>query len=180
MERRKGKLAVRDICLIGLMVAVIEACKFALANIPNVELTSFWLILFALCFGRHALFAVPVFILIEGAVYGFGLWWLMYLYAWPLLVFGVLLLRKADNVLTWSLLSGVFGLLFGLLCSVPYVFIGMTDGGLMNGLRAAFGYWIAGIPFDLIHGIANFVLMLVLYRPMKGIMQRAKNRYFLT
>lgn len=180
MNQSKGKLAARDICLVGLMVAVIEACKFALANIPNVELTSFWLVLFTLCFGKKALFAVPVFILIEGAVYGFGLWWVMYLYAWPLLVMITMLLRKSDNVLTWSLVSGVFGLLFGLLCAIPYLFTGTVDGGIVNGIRAAFAYWVAGIPFDLIHGISNFILMLVLYRPMVKIMEKAKARFFTT
>ena len=75
-----------DVALVGMMVAVIEACKFAMAALPNVELTSFWVILFALCFGRRIYLVVPVFILIEGVVYGFGMWWFMYLYAWPLLV----------------------------------------------------------------------------------------------
>lgn len=178
MQRSKGKLAVRDLCLVGLMVAVIEACKFAMASLPNIELTSFWLILFTLCFGKRALFAVPVFILIEGAVYGFGLWWIMYLYAWPLLVLLVLLLRKWDNVLTWSLLSGVFGLFFGLLCAIPNLFIGTVDGGFANGLRVAFAYWVAGISFDIPHGIGNFVFMLVLYRPMSSIMRKAQTRYF--
>ena len=178
MKEPKWKATARDICLIGLMVAVIEACKFALASIPNVELTSFWLILFTLSFGKRSLFTIPVFVLLEGVIYGFGLWWVMYLYAWPLLAVIVLLLRKSDHVLTWSLLAGVFGLLFGLLCSIPYLFVGAADGGLLNGLRTAFAWWIAGIPWDLIHGAANFILMLVLYRPMRGIMLRAENRYF--
>ena len=177
-ERSKGKTTARDICLIGLMVAVIEACKFAMASLPNIELTSFWLILFTLCFGRRSLIAIPVFILIEGAVYGFGLWWFMYLYGWPLLALAVMLLRKFDHVLTWSLLSGAFGLLFGFLCSFPYIVIGTVDGGIWNGLRTAFAWWIAGIPWDLIHGAANFVLMLVLYRPLMGIMRKAEKRFF--
>lgn len=180
MQHSKGKLAIRDLCLVGLMVAVIEACKFAMASLPNIELTSFWLIMFTLCFGKRSLFAVPVFILIEGAVYGFGLWWVMYLYTWPLLVLVVFLLRKSDNVLTWSLVSGVFGLFFGLLCAIPYFFTGAIGSNLANGFRAVFAYWVAGIPFDLIHGVANFVLMLVLYHPMASIMKKARARFFLS
>ena len=77
------KITVRDITLIGMMVAVIEVCKAALSFLPNIELTTFWLILFTLYFGRKILLVIPVFILIEGCIYGFGLWWVMYLYMWP-------------------------------------------------------------------------------------------------
>ena len=162
----------------ALMVAVIEACKFAMASLPNIELTSFWLILFTLCYGKRSLYAVPVFILIEGAVWGFGLWWVMYLYAWPLLVLLVLLLRKLDNVVLWSVVSGAFGLLFGFLCAIPYGVIGLMDGGLINGFRAAFAYWVAGLSFDLIHGISNFALMLVLYYPVSQIMKKSLAKFF--
>ena len=37
----KHKLTIKDIALIGLMVAIIEVCKVAIAHIPNVELTTF-------------------------------------------------------------------------------------------------------------------------------------------
>jgi energy-coupling factor transport system substrate-specific component len=33
-------------------------------------------------------------------------------------------------------------------------------------------WWIAGIPFDLIHGAANFVIMLLLYKPTRRVMDR--------
>ena len=64
-------------------------------------------------------------------------------------------------------------LLFGLLCSIPYIFTGTFDGGLLNGFRVAFTWWVAGIPFDLIHGIGNLVIMLILYHPVKKAMQKA-------
>jgi len=42
----------------------------------------------------------------------------------------------------------------------------------MNGLYAGFTWWVAGIPWDLVHGVANFILMLVLYRPVRMVMNR--------
>lgn len=41
-----------------------------------------------------------------------------------------------------------------------------------GGLRAGFTWWVAGIPWDITHGVGNFVLMLVLYRPVRGAMRR--------
>ncbi len=161
----------------GMMVAVIEVCKVAMAGIPNVELTTFWVILFSLYFGNRIFLVIPVFILIEGAMYGFGIWWIMYLYTWPSLAIFCRLFRKSNSVITWSILSSAYGFLYGLLCSIPYFFIGLSSGGLSGGLTAAFAYWIAGIPFDLIHGIGNFVLMLVLYHPMKQVMIRTRKLF---
>ena len=157
--------------MVGLMVAMIEALKLCMQALPNIELTSFLLILFTLHFGRLTAFAVPVFILIEGAVYGFGLWWVMYLYAWPLLVFAAHLCRRADSAFFWAAFSGVFGLLFGLLCAVPYFFIGLAGGGFTQGLTQFFAWWVAGIPFDLIHCASNFILMLALYRPVSRLLR---------
>jgi len=170
----KPIISVKDICLIGIMVAVIEVCKAVLNFLPNIELTTFWLILFTLYFGRKVIFVVPVFILLEGCIYGFGTWWIMYLYVWPMLVLITHLNRHQTNKWFFSILSGLFGLLFGFFCSFPYVVIGAIDNGILNGLYAGFTWWVAGIPFDIIHGIANFVLMSVLFEPIRTIMKRVK------
>lgn len=50
------------------------------------------------------------------------------------------------------------------MCSIPYLFIG--------GIHTAFAWWVSGIPFDMIHGVSNFVLMLVLYKPLRRVLER--------
>ena len=172
-SRKNNRITAKDIALIGMMIAVIEVSKFALAQVPNVELTTFWIIMFTLYLGKRIFYVIPAFILIESVVYGFQLWVIMYLYAWPMLAVAALLMRKRNTYLGCTILSGVFGLLFGLLCSVPYVFTGAYEGGLMNGFGVAFSWWVAGIPFDLIHGISNIAIMLVLYYPIRKAMQMA-------
>ena len=166
------KLSTRDITLIAMMVAVIEVSKFFMAQIPNVELTTFWIMMFSLYFGKRVFYAIIVFILIEGFVYGMQLWWIMYLYAWPLLAF-VTMKLKDKSTLNMSIVSCVFGLLFGFLCSFPYFFIGLP-GGITEGIRTAFTWWIAGIPWDLVHGIANFIIMSLLHKPIEKVMNRYK------
>ena len=170
------KISVKDICLIGIMVAIIEVCKVTLTFLPNIELTTFWLIMFTLFFGKKVAFMVPVFILLEGCMYGFGSWWIMYLYAWPLLVLVTWLFRKQESVWFWSILSGAFGLSFGFLCSFPYYIMGAWDGGIRSGLYAGFTWWVAGIPWDIVHCIGNFVLMTVLHIPVRKIMNQIKKK----
>ena len=167
IQKQSNGLTVRDITIMALMVAIIEVSKVALAQVPNVELTSFWIIMFTLYFGPRIFYVIPVFILIEGLMYGFGLWLIMYLYAWPMLAIVVLLLRKMNTAWDWSFVSGMFGLLFGFLCAIPYIFT--------SGFAGAVAWWIAGIPWDLVHGIANFIIMLVLYKPIKLVMAKMQN-----
>ena len=164
IQKHSSRLTARDITIMALMVAVIEVSKVALAQIPNVELTSFWIIMFTLYFGPRIFYVIPVFILIEGVMYPFGLWWIMYLYAWPMLAIAVLLLKKMNTAWEWSFVSGLFGLSFGFLCAIPYIFT--------SGLAGAFTWWVAGIPWDLVHGVANFFIMLVLYKPIKITMMK--------
>lgn len=167
-------MTIRDMALIGVMAAVIVVCKETMGFLPNIEPVSFWIILFTLFFGWKVLFVILVFILVEGCLYGMGLWWIMYFYAWPLLALLVRLNRKQESVWFWSILSGFFGLFFGFLCAIPYVVIGMVNSGTGAGIRMGFAWWVAGIQWDVMHCIGNFVLMFSLYRPMRLVMKRLK------
>jgi len=172
MSRAQGRAsAAQDVATVGLMVAVIEACKLVMQGLPNIEMTSFLIILFTLRYPRLTWYAIPVFTLIEGMLYGFGLWWVMYLYAWPLLTLVTSAFARTDSAFFWAMVSGLFGLLFGALCAVPYFFIGFVSGGLTQGLSQMFAWWVAGIPYDLIHGASNFALMLALYRPISSLLK---------
>ena len=150
--------------MIGMMIAIIEVCKVVMMHIPNIELTTFWIIMFTLYFGNKILYVIPAFILIEGCMFGFGMWWIMYLYLWPLLVLVTWMFRKSDSIWTWATISGMFGLLFGFFGAFPYI--------VTSGIYGAFTWWIAGIPWDIVHCIGNIVLMVVLYHPIRYVMKQ--------
>ena len=102
--RGKKKLGAGDVALIGMMAAFLEACKAALAFLPNIELVSFWIILFTIFFRWRIWFVIPVFLLVEGCIYGMGLWWIQYLYVWPLLAGVSFIFRKEESGCFWSVL----------------------------------------------------------------------------
>jgi energy-coupling factor transport system substrate-specific component len=147
-----------------MMIALLEAVKHALAFLPNVELVTLFVILFTLFFQWKILYVLAAFVLIEGCLYGFGIWWIMYLYIWPLLALLTRLFCKNESVWFWSIFSAFYGLIFGALCAIPYFFVG--------GIKMAFTWWVAGIPFDLIHCVSNFVLCLVLFIPLRTVLKR--------
>ena len=53
-----------------------------------------------------------------------------------------------------------------LLLALPY---------LAGGPWAALSYWVAGIPFDLLHCAGNFVMALVLFQPCRKVLSRLMN-----
>ena len=164
--KTKAYWQARDIARIGVMTATLEAAKTALAVLPNIELVSFLLIVYTLVFGRKTLAAAFAFVGIECLVWGMGLWVINYLYVWPLLVIITYFAGKNRSLsaLPCALISGGFGLGFGLLCAVPYLFIG---GPVMMA-----SWWVAGIPFDLLHGVSNFILCLILFSPIHSILRK--------
>ena len=158
-----------DLCLMAMMGTVMVVSKETLAALPNVELVSLLTILFTLVFRRRVLGALAVFLMLEGLLYGgFGLWWLMYLYVWPLLAGLTWLFRWMKHSWQWAVLSGLYGLAFGTLGSLVYLPVG--------GLSMMIAWIISGLTFDVGHAVGNFFLALVLYRPLRRALQEMERR----
>ena len=154
--------------LSGLMGALLVVSKQAMSGLPNIEPVTLLVILFALELPRETPGAVTVFILLQGVLYGFGLWWAMYLYVWYLLALLAWLLRRMDNALGWAVFSGIYGLCFGGLCAAVYL-VAKTPA-------FALSWWLSGLSYDAMHGVGNFVIMLLLYRPLRRALQTAKRQ----
>ncbi len=167
-SKQAGKLTAKEISALSVMGALIFAAKMALVALPNVNINCVLIILTAVFFGWKALYSVAIYIMLEGLVFGFGMWWFCYWYLWPIITVIAVIMRKNDSAVIWAVIAGIFGLSFGALCSIPYLFIG--------GWEMAFSYWVSGIPFDVIHCCGNFVFTLVLYKPLYKVMNSLINR----
>ena len=60
------------------------------------------IVLFTLELPRETPAAITVFLLLQGVLYGFGLWWAMYIYVWYLLALLTWLLRRMDGEMPWA------------------------------------------------------------------------------
>ena len=163
---KREKVNTRDITLAAMATAVLFAAKEAMAALPNIEPVTLLLLVYTVIFGRRTLWIIAAFVVLEGAIYPMGTWWVMYLYVWPIwYVLVRVMARLRPSPLLWACAAGGYGLAFGALCIPTHV--------LFHGVPGAFGWWIAGIPMDLLHGAGNFCLTLVLYRPLLGVTERA-------
>gem|GEM_PF-3141462 len=103
---------------LALMAGLMYTTQLALSFIPNVHLTAVLIVLTSIFFGWKAMCAVLIYVVLEGLTYGFGVWWISYLYAWPLLCTAAVLLRKNTSPALWAVTAGAHGLLFGALCAL--------------------------------------------------------------
>lgn len=159
-------MKTKQLVYIAVLGALLYVGQVALSFIPNVEFVSLFILIMTITMPQFALYAIFVFILLEGIQWGFGLWWWSYLYVWPILYMIVKFLKtyiKENDVLSWSIVLGFYGLIFGSLFAIAYIPV---------SFGYAFTYWISGIMFDIIHAIGNFIICLLLYKPIKVVFMR--------
>lgn len=165
---KSARLSVREIAELSLICALMVAGKEGLRVIPNVHPVTLLLLLATAVYGVKALYPAFGFAILEIALYGAGLWNLMYLYVWPIVVFAALPFRQSRSRALWAALAGLHGLCFGALCAIPYLFIG--------GWKMAFTWWLSGIPYDVIHCVSNAVLVFALLPPLRRLLETLKAR----
>ena len=149
--------------LFAVLGAMTFAAKYVMSFLPNIEPVSLMVMLFAVIFGWKWVYPVYLYVVLEILFYGISLWNINYLYIWAVLAICAYFLRNMRHPLAWALLSGTFGLLFGALCGIVDVFIG--------GFGYAVTKWVSGIPFDIAHCAGNFVIALVLFVPLRKLLE---------
>lgn len=164
-------MSIRKMTRIALLSAVLYVSKMALEAFPNIELISVLVIVYTLAFGSETFLIITVFNMFELIQWGFGSWWVSYLYVWPILCLSVLLLKRlaGEEFLVWSVVGGCFGLIFGGLFAIAYIPIDPSY---------ALSYWISGLPWDVWHGVWNFVLVIVIGKPLYKVLNMLKIRVF--
>jgi len=148
----------------SLLAAIMFASQVAFAFIPNIELVSLLVIVCTLTYRYKALYIIYVFVLLEGLMWGFGLWWISYLYIWTVLWLVTMIFQKARSVFFWTVICALYGLFFGLLTAFIQLVIG--------GPAMALAYWVSGIPFDILHCIGNAAVTLILFIPISSLLKR--------
>ena len=161
---KKNGLPLGEVVLFGMLGALTFALQVVMAPLPNIEPVSLLVMLFAAVFGWKSLYTVYVFVTMEILFHGLGIWNINYLYVWTVLAVAAMYLRNMTSLLGWAILSAVFGMSFGALCGIVDVFIG--------GFSYAVTKWISGIPFDLLHCGGNFAIALILWKPLRTLLER--------
>lgn len=167
MNRKRAHERLFSLIVCPIFGALTFALKIAMAQLPNIEPVTLMLMLVTLVFGWKAFLTAGVYVLLEGLVYGFSTWWLVYLYAWPLLVLLTLPLRRFRSPAI-ALVAGLYGFLFGFLFLPVNIIVYPLDT-----VEKIVFYIAQDIPFNLIHGVSNLIIAFVLLAPLRTALEKA-------
>ena len=163
---------IHHIALIALMSAILTAGKMSLSFLPNIEIVTLILIVYTVSLGiKKTIIASWIFSTTEIFIYGLSTWFLGYFIIWPLLIITTKFLQnKVKSEYGYAVIAGIFGLLFGLFfAAIESIFYSYAYG---------LSYWLRGIPFDIVHGISNFIIVLILFKPLTNVITEQYNKYF--
>ncbi|MDD5952943.1 MAG: hypothetical protein PUC32_04745 [Oscillospiraceae bacterium] len=165
------KLNSKEIAIFGMLIAVMYASKAIMEVLPNIHLLGALIMAITLVYRQKALYPIYGYVLLNGLFAGFASWWIPYLYLWTIL-WGVTMLLpkkmpKKVRPLVYMLVCSAHGFLFGTLYAPAQALLyGMS-------FQSMLAWIVAGLPFDCIHGISNFVAG-ALILPIASILQRAE------
>ena len=97
----KPSLRIRlvDLTLFGMLGALTFAAKLVMMGLPNIEPSSLMVMLFAVIFGKKAVYPIYVYVTLEILYFGINTWTICYLYIWLILAIGAWVLRDAEKII---------------------------------------------------------------------------------
>lgn len=165
------KLNLRELVAFGMLGGVMFISKLVMDALPNIHLLAMLTISFTLVFRQKALYPILVFVSLLGVTSGFAPWWVPHLYLWFILWGAAMLIPKGMNKTAKAILCVVLCAAHGFLYGVMYA----PAQALMYGMnfKAMVAWIVAGIPFDITHGLGNLVVGFLIL-PMERALNIAK------
>lgn len=152
------------------MLGTLMFCsKIIMEFLPNIHLIGMLTIAYTLVFRAKALIPIYVFVILTGLYGGFNTWWFPYLYIWTILWGITMLLPKKMprwlQAILYPSICAIHGFLYGILYSPAQALMFRLD------FEGTVAWVISGLPFDVIHGIGNFVAGLLII-PVSALLAR--------
>ena len=173
--RSNDRLSVRELTVFAMLGALMFCGKLIMEFLPNVHPLGMLVMCYTLVYRKKALIPIAVYLLLQGLYAGFNLWWVPYLYLWPLLWGVTMLLPKNMKpkiaMVVYPLVCALHGLCFGTLYApAQAIMFGLSFKSML--------LWIAsGFPFDCIHAVGNAAAGLLILPLSKFLGKLEAGRY---
>lgn len=174
--RNRSALQIWELAVFAMLGAVMFCSKIIMEFLPNIHLLGMLTMTYTIVFRKKALIPIYIYVMLNGLYAGFNLWWVPYLYIWTILWAITMLLPKRMprklKCIVYPIVCCLHGIAFGTLYAPAQA--------AMLGLNfeQMIAWIIAGLPWDLIHGVGNFVaglLILPLSELLKRVISKKNN-----
>lgn len=138
-----------------MLGALMYMSKWLMEFLPNIHLIGVIIVAITVVYRKKALYPIYIFVMVAGLLGGFSAWWVPYTYIWTILWGMVMLLPK-------KLPAKIAPVIYMAVCSLHGFLYGVFYApaqALMFGLdfKGTLAWIAAGLPFDITHGISNFL-----------------------
>ncbi len=166
------KLKLKEAVIFGMLGAVMYASKILLDVLPNVHLIGTFIVAITVVYRKKALYPIYIFVFLTGLLGGFSMWWIPYLYIWAVLWGATMLLPKKlppkATPIIYAIVCSLHGFLYGTLYApAQAIMFGLDFKGMVAWI-------VAGLPYDVIHGVSNFICGLLLIVPIISVLKIAE------
>lgn len=172
--RGRESLRIRECVIFAMLGSLMFISKLVMEFLPNVHLLGALTVLYTVVYRKKALVPIYIYVILNGLYAGFATWWIAYTYIWAIL-WGMAMLiprRIPDRAaaVVYPLVCSLHGFLFGILYA--------PSQALVFGLnfKQMIAWIVAGLPFDIIHGISNLVAGLLIL-PLSKLLMRLESTY---
>lgn len=159
VQKQSNPLTTQEMAFLSLLTAACVVGRLSFQFIPNVQPMTALFIMITLHFGLSRGLIVSVLsLLITNFYLGMGVWTISQLIAFSILLIIASLLGKWSTFHKYLWLQGAYSLFTGYL----YGFILAIIDTQVYGLTNFWVYYLAGLPFDTLHGAGNLVFYIIL------------------
>jgi energy-coupling factor transport system substrate-specific component len=161
--------------LFSMLGTIMFCSKIIMEALPNIHLLGMFTMTYTVVFRKKALIPIYLYVMLNGLYAGFNMWWMPYLYIWTILWAITMLLPKGMpkkvKCVVYPIVCGIHGFAFGTLYApAQAIMFGMN-------FETMLAWIIAGLPWDIIHGIGNFFAGMLVVPLSELIEKLAKKRH---
>lgn len=168
MTGNTKRIDIREITLIGLLSALCVVSRIMLQFLPNIKPVTSIIILISCWLGwRFGVKLAVISASISNLILGMGPWTIFQIFAWAVIALFSGLIGKlsiSKSITFMACFSFFSGYIFGLFVSFEKMIYG--------GFKVYLTYYLAGLYFDTLHAMGNFIFMIVLYHPLKNLLSK--------
>ncbi len=178
LRRPFATLRLRDIMPVVVLASLAAAGRILFAPFPDFKPVSAIAIIAGIVFGRRSGFMVGALAaLVSNFFFGQGAWTPWQMYAWGLIGYLAGLFAQAGAFKSAALPLYIYGFVSGLLYGFILNLWSIVGFYHPQNLAQFFLVYAAALPFDIIHGIATVVFLLILYASWHRKLERVKRKY---
>ena len=176
-ERHKPE--VRELVIISVMAAAAAVGRAAFYMIPQFQAMTAIIIISGIALGADTGFLIgAVAAFVSSFFMGQGPWTPWQMFAWGMMGFLPAIIIRRTNIKGIQIILAALGFVitvavYGVIMNIQAALSMMSE---LTWSAIGTSLWL-GLPYDLIHAVSTAVFLLILGRPMLGIMDRIKIKY---